>query len=46
MVKNIIIGQKSFYLDSNDNEETLKRRTQNLEFNIFPEAIIKIFRNN
>ena len=41
-----IIGQKSFYLDSNDNEETLKRKTQELEYNVFPESIIKIFRNN
>ena len=41
-----IICQKSFYLKSNDNEETLKRRTQKLEYNIFPEAIIKIFRNS
>ena len=40
-----IIVQKSFYINSNDNEETLKQKTQNLEYRVFPEAIIKIFRN-
>ena len=42
---NIII-QKSFYINSNDNEATLKQKTQRLEYKVFPEAIIKIFRNN
>ena len=42
---NIII-QKSFYINSNDNETTLKQKTQRLEYKVFPEAIIKIFRNN
>ena len=41
-----IIIQRSFFLSKNDNEETLKRKTQLLEYQIFPEAIIKIFRNN
>ena len=41
-----IISQKSFYIDSDDNEKTLKKKTQRLEYQIFPEAIIKIFRNN
>ena len=40
-----IIAQKSFYIDSNDNEKTLKWKTQKLEYQVFPEAIIKIFRN-
>ena len=40
-----IIAQKSFYIDSNDNEKTLKWKTQKLEYHVFPEAIIKIFRN-
>ncbi|MDC1092679.1 phosphoribosylglycinamide formyltransferase [Pelagibacteraceae bacterium] len=39
------IVQKSFYINSNDNEITLKQKTQRLEHQIFPEAIIKIFRN-
>jgi len=42
----IVISQKSFYIDSDDNEKTLKKKTQRLEYQIFPEAIIKIFRNN
>jgi len=41
-----IIAQKSFYIYPKDNEETLKQRTQKLEYKVFPEAIIKIFRNN
>ena len=40
-----IILQKSFYINSNDNEKTLKQKTQNLEYRVFPEAIIKVFRN-
>jgi len=41
-----IIVQKSFYVNSNDNEKTLKQKTQKLEHQVFPEAIVKIFRNN
>jgi phosphoribosylglycinamide formyltransferase-1 len=41
-----IIAQKSFYINSNDNEKTLMQKTQELEYRVFPEAIIKIFRNN
>ena len=41
-----IITQKSFFIDSNDNELILKKKTQILEYQAFPEAIIKIFRNN
>ena len=39
------IVQKSFFINSKDNELILKRKTQNLEYKAFPEAIIKIFRN-
>jgi phosphoribosylglycinamide formyltransferase 1 len=39
-----IISQKSFYINSNDDKETLKFKTQKLEYKVFPEAIIKIFR--
>ena len=39
-----IIAQKSFYIDSNDNEKTLKWKTQKLEYQVFPEAIIKILK--
>lgn len=41
-----IILQKSFIIKSYDNEKTLKQKTQKLEYQLFPEAIIKIFRNN
>ena len=41
-----IISQKSFYIDLNDNEKTIKQKTHRLEFQIYPEAIIKIFRNS
>ena len=41
-----IISQRSFYIDTNDNEEILKKKTQKLEYSVFPESIIKIFRNN
>ena len=40
-----IISQKYFYLKSNENEKTMKQKTQQLEFKAYPEAIIKIFRN-
>ncbi len=39
------IIQKYFFLNKNDNENTLKKKTQKLEHKAFPEAIIKIFRN-
>ena len=41
-----IIVKKRFYLDSDENELTLKRKTQKLEHRAFPEAIIKTFRNS
>ena len=41
-----IIAKKSFQIHSLDNEEVLKQKTQQLEYKVFPEAIIKIFRNN
>ena len=40
---NILI-KKSFEINSNDNEITLKKKTQALEYRAYPEAIIKIFR--
>ena len=42
---NIII-KKSFFILPEDNEKSLKVRTQLLEYKAYPEAIIKIFRNN
>lgn len=38
------ITQKKIYIKSTDNENTLKKKTQKLEYRAFPEAIIKIFR--
>jgi len=38
------IVQKSFFIDTKDDENILKRKTQKLEYKAFPEAIIKIFR--
>ena len=40
------IVQKKFYINSSDDEIALKNKTQKLEYKAFPEAIIKIFRNN
>ena len=40
-----IITKKSFYLNKFDNEESLKLKTQQLEYKAYPEAIIKIFKN-
>ena len=40
------IVQKSFFININDDESSLKRKTQKLEYKAYPEAIIKIFRNN
>ena len=39
------ILQKIFFINSNDNESILKKKTQKLEHRAFPEAIIKVFRN-
>ena len=40
-----IIARKSFFIDMDDNKETLKKKTQKLEYQTFPEAVIKIFRD-
>ena len=40
-----IISKKSFYISKEDDEKTLRLKTQKLEYKIFPEAIIKIFRD-
>ena len=39
------ILKKDFYINSNDNVQTLKLKTQKLEYKAYPEAIIKVFRN-
>ena len=39
------IIQKSFFVNTKDDELILRKKTQNLEHKAFPEAIIKIFRN-
>ena len=39
------IIQKYFFINTNDKEFILKKKTQKLEYTAFPEAIIKIFRN-
>ena len=39
-----IIIQKYFYINEDDDENSLKQKTQNLEYKAYPEAIIKIFR--
>ena len=41
-----IIKQRSFFINPSDNETSLKRKTQILEYKIYPEAVIEIFRNN
>ena len=41
-----IIAQKSFFISSKDNLKTLKIKTQQLEYQVYPAAIIKMFRNN
>ncbi len=41
-----VIAKKSFQIHPHDNEEILKQKTQELEYKVFPEAIIKVFRNN
>ena len=40
-----IILKKKFYINFKDNAETLKRKTQKLEYKAYPEAIIKLFRD-
>ena len=40
-----VIVQKNFNIGDEDNEITLKNKTQKLEYRAFPEAIIRIFRN-
>jgi phosphoribosylglycinamide formyltransferase-1 len=40
-----IIVKKIFFLNTKDNELTLKKKTQEKEYKAYPEAIIKIFRN-
>tara|TARA_X000000950_G_scaffold18119_1_gene19682 strand:+ start:1136 stop:1699 length:564 start_codon:yes stop_codon:yes gene_type:complete len=40
------IIQKYFFININDDEASLKKKTQKLEYKAYPEAIIKIFRNN
>ncbi len=39
-----IILRKFFYLDKKDNVTSIKRKTQNLEYNAFSEAIIRVTR--
>ena len=39
------IIQKEFFINGNDDIQTLKYKTQKLEHRAYPEAIIKIFRN-
>ena len=39
-----IILKKFFYIDVNDNVETLKKKTQKLEYLAFSEAVLKIFK--
>ncbi len=41
-----IIIQKPFFITNQDDQKILKFKTQKLEYKAFPEAIIKIFRNN
>ena len=40
------IIQKNFFINNQDDEKTLKNKTQKLEYKAFPEAIVRIFRNN
>ena len=40
-----IIVQKKFNISTYDDERVIKHKTQKLEYQAFPEAIIKIFRN-
>ena len=40
------IIQKSFIINKKDNELSLKKKTQKLEYKAYPEAIIKIFKKS
>ena len=40
------IVKKSFFINFNDDEKILRKKTQALEYRAFPEAIMKIFRGN
>ena len=42
----IIIQKKIFILNHDNDIDSLKQKTQKLEYKAFPEALIKIFRNN
>ena len=39
-----IILKKFFYVDKKDNIETLKKKTQRLEYKAFSEAVIKVLK--
>ena len=39
-----IIVKKEFFLNNNENEKTLRIKTQKLEYLAYPEAIISIFK--
>ncbi len=41
-----IIAQKYFFINECDKENDIKIKTQRLEYLAFPEAIIKLYRNN
>ena len=41
-----IVSQKSFFIGISDNEDTIKTKTQSLEYLAYSEAIIKLYRNN
>ena len=40
------IVKKFFFINFNDDEKILRKKTQALEYRAFPEAIMKIFRGN
>tara|TARA_E500000178_G_scaffold343389_1_gene390128 strand:+ start:445 stop:1008 length:564 start_codon:yes stop_codon:yes gene_type:complete len=40
------IIQKIFFINDSDDEYTLKKKTQSIEYIAYPEAVIKIFRNS
>ena len=39
-----IIMQKSFFINHQDDEKSLKKKTQRMEYLAYPEALIKIYR--
>ena len=41
-----IIVKKSFFINENDDIESLRKKTQTLEYKAYSEALIKIFRYN